>query len=397
MRTMKQIIIFTHCYPFGNADTFLRDELPFLKEGFDAVHIQPLIFAKSSRKEIEVNGCIVHQPILQNKNIFSFFFKSIFNTGPTNHFFSRELLTADFKKLLAFFRQALLLRLVTSSSSFKEIRKIHFDVAYFYWGTNLAYAAPFIKANKRVARFHGYDLYESDILPKNYLPMRNQLFQSLDKIITISQFGSNYLKKKYPGFSEKIIQQRLGTKDYGPPPSTPPSLPIIVSCSSLIELKRVEEIAMALKSVEGPLKWVHFGDGPRMTKVKEITSSFPQDKLVELHGYVPNEKVINFYKQNNVSLFINFSTSEGIPVSIMEAISFDIPVLAAKVGGVPEIVSSSSGVLVNRDCTTKELTRAISLMLQSNPLDFSPRQYWKEHFSAQKNYKEFSQLLVQGK
>ena len=50
-------------------------------------------------------------------------------------------------------------------------------------------------------------------------------------------------------------------------------------------------------------------------------------------------------------MFINLSSSEGIPVSIMEAQSFGIPVIATNVGGSGEIVVSETGVLVDENRT----------------------------------------------
>jgi len=48
-------------------------------------------------------------------------------------------------------------------------------------------------------------------------------------------------------------------------------------------------------------------------------------------------------------LFINTSSSEGIPVSMMEAQSFGIPILAMDVGGVREIVGPQTGRLLQQD------------------------------------------------
>ena len=49
---------------------------------------------------------------------------------------------------------------------------------------------------------------------------------------------------------------------------------------------------------------------------------------------------------NDFDLFVNMSLSEGIPVSIMEAISFGIPIIATNVGGNAEIVNDETGVLI---------------------------------------------------
>ena len=58
-------------------------------------------------------------------------------------------------------------------------------------------------------------------------------------------------------------------------------------------------------------------------------------------------------------MFINVSSTEGIPVSIMEAMSFGIPVIATAVGGTPEIVNNENGYLLSKDPSAKELAEVI--------------------------------------
>ena len=61
---------------------------------------------------------------------------------------------------------------------------------------------------------------------------------------------------------------------------------------------------------------------------------------IDLHlfGHLDNNEIFNMYKNNSYDYFITLSESEGLPVSIMEAISCGIPVIATAVGGITEIV-----------------------------------------------------------
>src|SRR5690606_35919751 len=82
------------------------------------------------------------------------------------------------------------------------------------------------------------------------------------------------------------------------------------------------------------IQWHHFGDGPQMSLLEREKSEISIKNLtITLHGRVENSKIYDFYRYNPVDLFINLSSSEGIPVSIMEAISCGIPVVATNVGG----------------------------------------------------------------
>ena len=82
-------------------------------------------------------------------------------------------------------------------------------------------------------------------------------------------------------------------------------------------------------------------------------------------GFQDNEKIMDFYRNNPIDIFINVSTNEGVPVSIMEAISFGIPIIATNVGGTNEIVINNiTGWLVDKDKVEKELPDALMAYYQ---------------------------------
>ncbi|NCO54621.1 MAG: glycosyltransferase, partial [Bacteroidetes bacterium] len=66
-----------------------------------------------------------------------------------------------------------------------------------------------------------------------------------------------------------------------------------------------------------------------------------------------------------VDLFINVSESEGIPVSIMEALSAGIPVIATNVGGTNEIVNNDVGFLIDKEFEINTAVNIINNYLNS--------------------------------
>ena len=75
-------------------------------------------------------------------------------------------------------------------------------------------------------------------------------------------------------------------------------------------------------------------------------------------GWITKIEIFNLYKFEKPNLFLNLSTSEGLAVSIMEACSFGIPIIATNVGGTPELVDYN-GVLVDKNITPSELAELI--------------------------------------
>lgn len=81
-----------------------------------------------------------------------------------------------------------------------------------------------------------------------------------------------------------------------------------------------------------------------------------------------NQQVYDYYKSNKVDVFVNVSYSEGLPVSLMEASSFGIPVIATDVGGSAEIIDKEqkNGFLLDKDFEIGALQKKIELLLNES-------------------------------
>jgi glycosyltransferase involved in cell wall biosynthesis len=118
-----------------------------------------------------------------------------------------------------------------------------------------------------------------------------------------------------------------------------------------------------------------------------------------LIGRKSKDEIEFLYKTVPIDLFINLSTTEGVPVSIMEAMSFGIPVLATEVGGNSEIVDETTGALVPSNSNLDYLVNRISLMLADrNDLNSKRDQCyekWKNCFNSEINYPLFIDSIHQ--
>jgi glycosyltransferase involved in cell wall biosynthesis len=171
----------------------------------------------------------------------------------------------------------------------------------------------------------------------------------------------------------------------------------------MVGLKRVDRIAKALSLLQNEnickLKWTHIGDGETMQQVKEICEEKLGFMEVNLMGRVPNSDVRDFYKKEKVDILLNVSTTEGLPVSMMEALSYSIPVIATKVGGVGEIIRDGyNGNLISPDFTDEELAVKIKEFISySNEeklkMRENARSFWAENFDAEKNFSEFAREI----
>jgi colanic acid/amylovoran biosynthesis glycosyltransferase len=264
--------------------------------------------------------------------------------------------------------------------------------AYAFWGMGGGLALPFLQGlAARVVRLHRFDLYE-DRAPGGYLPFRRFLFARADRVLVISDDGARYLARTYPSrdIERKTAVSRLGV--FGPAKVDRPAPGIerlIVSCSAVSEVKRVALLLDALRQLPGvssgaPVRWVHFGDGPLLPELRSAAAHVPEGLTVELRGQTPNTEVLAFYAEHRVNAFVNVSSSEGVPVSIMEAIAHDIPSVATAVGGTPEIVSPvlGTGELVAADAAPEAIASTIRSVLDAPEDAYSPRALWEREYDA---------------
>ena len=176
----------------------------------------------------------------------------------------------------------------------------------------------------------------------------------------------------------------------------------VCSCSSVIPLKRVSMLLDSLRDWSlCPLRWTHIGNGPLFEELRNKASELVKENPnveIRLLGRIPNNEVKQYYANNPVDIFVNLSEIEGLPVSIMEAISFGIPVLATDVGGTKEIVTPDVGFLLDPNISAREVKERLMSYYylqkeQKDALRKSAYLFWKHHFDASNNMKElFNQL-----
>lgn len=272
---------------------------------------------------------------------------------------------------------------------------------WFYDCIYLAWLKRSYSSIKVISRAHGGDLFEDRDSISNRPLLRNFQLTYLNKVYSVSDMGTNYLRKRYANFSDKIQTVFLGTEDYNTLNPFQKNQLIIVSCASIRYMKRIEVIAETISHLKGPVIWYHFGSEnlesnepciPEYLRWKSILQGM-QNVEYKPMGYCSNEDLMQFYKTQPVNLFISLSAAEGIPVSMMEAISFGIPVLSTDVGGCKEIVNEKTGHLIPLSSQAQEIAKWIEEFKDSalNTPEYraSVRSYWQSKFEISANYRLF--------
>ena len=254
-----------------------------------------------------------------------------------------------------------------------------------------------------VTRLHGFDLYDNQN-DSGRLPFRDIINNRVERLFFVSKLSREYYLKKYSSSLEsKLILNRLGTKgliNYYLDNKSDEF--VLVSCSNVIPLKRVDYIIDALSAVDFPVKWIHFGDGMQYDLIKAQAEQKLQKNNIsyELRGRVANNEILDFYSNNKMDAFINVSFSEGCPMSIMEAMSVGTPIIATDVGEA-RILTDGNGILLDSNPLISDITMAIEKIYKLkmydtevyNNMRSESTKKWKALFNVDNNIKDFIQEL----
>lgn len=203
-----------------------------------------------------------------------------------------------------------------------------------------------------VSRAHGYDIRE-----ENSAWLRDLTLSRIKALYPACDASTAILHERWPCYTDVIQTARLGSRSPFPASVTDSFDGMtLVSCSRPVEIKRIECVAALAarlaRDYDRPVKWIHIGgdDGGLYERCERIVSS-AAGLTVEWAGELDNDSVHRLYATRHIDWHILMSRTEGgVPVSIGEAMSYGIPVVATSVGGVPElVVDGVSGLLVSPD------------------------------------------------
>lgn len=414
---MKNLVLITSHFPFGTGESFIESEMSVISGNFKKIIIISGDVNGAQTRSIPDNAVVCRYNTATTFRGFAGLpwlvienFRVIAKLYIEEVRFRKTISPGLSARQKIFLARKIIKALQLRDYILKTLNRVipgEDAVFYSYWFKTGAYAIALMKrpGSVKIARAHGSDLYEESA-PLKYIPLQKYTAESLNALFFISGYGKNYFEKKFGNISCNFLVSRLGTKR---PDKTkmPEYLPqdefIVVSCSYLTALKRIDLLirSLALLKAGKKIRWIHFGDGELRENLESLAEELlsPAKRIqYEFRGYVPNTGILNFYASGRASLFVNTSSSEGIPVSIMEAQSYGIPVIATDTGGIREIITTGTGTIIPVNFGPEELAGLIDYYagLTYAEMDRIRRNAfnnWKKNFNAESNYRDFLNQL----
>lgn len=303
---MNNLLLFSDTFPYGMAEPFLQQELPYLASRFSKVEIVPLYLPEAAAPHRPLpDNVSLCKPLLRcnHKSVKGLLRYGLFGgrsscggSGSSSRSSSCGSSSSDsnscgssgtggsgrsgssggamrggvvrecfrkgawrsLSKLRVLLSYWLIMRASLANREVMEHIRARADqgyLFYFYWGDKSVLILPFLKrfmaAQGRrvplaVMRLHGSDAIEE---AKGILPFREQVYGAVDYAVPVSGMIESYIKCRYAVQPRNICTFRLGSPEGGRTLSWergPAGELHIVSCSNVVPLKRVEYIADAV-------------------------------------------------------------------------------------------------------------------------------------------------------
>lgn len=244
---------------------------------------------------------------------------------------------------------------------YKKIVKIHGapDVIYSHYLLN-SYAALNLKKkyNLPVVAIEHWSEVNKDILKPYVQYLGNSVYSTVDKVISVSDSLKSMIYKHFN--VDSLVVHNLVGEGFGYKlPSYHTSFNF-VTVGSLFHIKGYDILIEAFAKIahDNNFKLTIVGDGNQRTLLQQLIVKHNLQSKVLLVGRKSRPEVADILANSDV--YVSSSRNENFSVSVLEALSVGLPVVATICGGIKECINGANGLLV----PTEDVNALSSAMLK---------------------------------
>jgi glycosyltransferase involved in cell wall biosynthesis len=196
-------------------------------------------------------------------------------------------------------------------------------------------------------------------------------------VACISDYNVRYLREHYPEAQQAqlvVVRNGLDIARFQPQPHPLGVPPCIIAVGRLVETKGFHTLVDAcgrLRNQGLSCRCLIIGAGPEAGRLLNMIKDLDLSDRVILMGKLPPEECLSYYRQADVLAMpscIRNQDADGIPTVLIEALALEIPVVATRVSGIPELVrDGETGLLIAPD-DAAALAAALTRLCQDQTL-----------------------------
>ncbi len=192
--------------------------------------------------------------------------------------------------------------------------------------------------------------------------VRSYSINKSDIVVTPSQHLKNFILNL--GFKNKIeiINNGVFIPEENTNIFTNDQINITI-VSRLVSHKNIEKIIKAISDLNSPLINLNIiGDGPELNQLQKISLESNKKDNIIFHGKLNRDEINHIFL--NSDIYIQASNYEGLPHSLLEAMSYGIPVLCTPVGECKEILGNEDrGYILDLPVSKNNIKSKISKII----------------------------------
>lgn len=212
---------------------------------------------------------------------------------------------------------------------------------------------------KIIYHIHGAEFHVFSATHKKQV---SSVLKRVDCIIALSQYWKNFFEKEFNHPNIKILPNVIPDRLYSEKNIEYPLHVLFLGAlghrKGIYDLLQV--LAMHKDEFAGKLI-LHVGGNGETDKVQHYIESEGIQHIVRFEGWVSGKKKIQLLE--SCHLYILPSYAEGLPVSVLEAMSYQLPILSTPVGGIPEVVKDGINGFLDEPGNHEGLYRHICTFL----------------------------------
>jgi len=193
------------------------------------------------------------------------------------------------------------------------------------------------------------------------------ILSSSDAIIAVSHaVRQHVISLGAPSEKVTVIPNGVDLEEFSTSINTHKDIkPEVIFVGRLIPNKGIEYLVEAAKilisSKVSKMKFKIVGDGPYRQQLEELVAKYGLAPYFEFLGHVPKVSEI----LRNGGIFVRPSLTEGMPLTVLEAMASGLPIIATRVSGTSEIViHNETGILVEPG-NVRQLAEAIKYLVET--------------------------------
>jgi len=207
--------------------------------------------------------------------------------------------------------------------------------------------------------------YALKLLPKYAVPVIRIVIAHCKVICPVSKFLLNSIQSY--GIKGKffVIHNPVDTKYFFPSAKIPSNKIRVLVVGNQVPVKGIPVLLNAVYAVSkfrSDFQIDIVGDGPNLVEYIKLMKDLKLEKLISFHGSKSKEEVAEFVRSCDFLMISSLVETQSVVAA--EALCCGKPVLATAVGGIPEFIDSSTGILVKPN-NVIDLQNGILQMLDS--------------------------------